>query len=66
MKLTASVMLILTSAWLAGCAGRNAGDFCDVASPIRPSVAAATAMDQIDKAAILKHNEYGLRVCGWE
>ena len=58
-------MLILTAAWIAGCAGRNVGDFCDVASPIRPSVGAAAAMDRDDKTAIVKHNEYGEKVCGW-
>ena len=58
-------MLILTSACLAGCAGRNAGDFCDVSSAIRPSAAAAAVMDVQDKAAILKHNEYGAKACGW-
>lgn len=58
-------MLMLTSVLAAGCGGRNAGDFCDVSSPIRPSAQAAAAMDVADKAAIVKHNEYGLKACGW-
>lgn len=57
-------MLILTTAWLPGCA-RNSGDFCEVASPIRPSAAAVAGMDRADKVSILKHNEYGAKACGW-
>lgn len=58
-------MLILTSTSIAGCAGRSSGDFCDVAAAIRPSSAAAAAMDRTDKAAIVKHNAYGAKACGW-
>ncbi len=58
-------MLILMSGSIAGCAARNAADFCEVASPIRPSAGAAAAMDRQDKASILKHNEYGAKACGW-
>jgi hypothetical protein len=58
-------MLIWTSVSIAGCAGRNSGDFCEVASPIRPSAEAAAAMDWQDKATLLKHNEYGAKACGW-
>ncbi|SDF36718.1 hypothetical protein SAMN05421844_101442 [Bosea robiniae] len=58
-------MLMLTSVSAAGCGGRNAGDFCDVSSPTRPSAQAAAAMDRQDKVSILKHNEYGAKACGW-
>ncbi|MCT4492640.1 hypothetical protein [Bosea minatitlanensis] len=64
MKWTAWAMRILITTSASGCAW-NSGDFCDVATPIRPSAPAAAVMDRADKAAIVKHNEYGARACGW-
>lgn len=55
-------LLTLTSIWLAGCA--TAGDFCDVAAPIRPSV--DDRLTDGTKRQILKHDAYGAEVCGWK
>jgi hypothetical protein len=57
-------MLISISACLAGCA-KTVGDFCDLASPIKPTAEAVAAMSDREKADILKHNEFGEEKCGW-
>ncbi len=64
-KLTTLALLISITALTAGCAGRNSGDFCDVASPQRPSAATVAAMTREEKTALVKHNEHGERHCGW-
>lgn len=58
----AAMTLILVS--LAGCATTPSGDFCDVASVIRPSV--QDQMTDGTKRQLLAHNEYGARSCGWK
>ena len=59
------LLLISISACLGGCA-KMAGDFCDVASPIKPTASAVAAMSDREKADILKHNEHGKEACGWQ
>jgi len=39
------------------------GDFCDVAAAIRPS--RQDVLTEETKLQILKHDEYGAKVCGW-
>lgn len=58
----AATTLIMVS--LAGCATVPSGDFCDVASVIRPSV--QDQMTDGTKRQLLAHNEYGARVCAWK
>lgn len=58
------LLLISISACLGGCA-KMAGDFCDVARPIKPTADAVAAMSDREKADIIKHNEYGEVTCGW-
>ncbi|UXN73360.1 hypothetical protein N8D56_21170 [Devosia sp. A8/3-2] len=63
MKLTKWAALISTATILNGCATTTPGDFCLVASPIRPSVE-----DQVTdgtKRQIVSHNAYGAAACGW-
>lgn len=48
---------------MAGCA-TTSGDFCDVASAIRPSVHDVLTDGTTEQ--ILKHNRYGARACGWK
>ncbi|QDZ10500.1 hypothetical protein FPZ08_06905 [Devosia ginsengisoli] len=63
MKSISLAAMMLMSVLLAGCA-TTSGDFCDVASPIRPSV-----QDQVTdgtKRQIVAHNDYGSRACGWK
>lgn len=58
-------MLALASVSLtAGCATTTGGDFCDVASAIRPSTADALTDGTTEQ--ILKHNRYGAQACGWK
>ncbi|WP_043232708.1 hypothetical protein [Bosea sp. LC85] len=64
MRSTALVLLLSSSAFIAGCAGME-GDFCDTARPLRPSPRAAAAMTEREKAEIVKHNEHGERQCRW-
>jgi hypothetical protein len=48
---------------IAGCA-TTSGDFCDVASAIRPSV--DDSVTDGTKRQIIAHNEFGAKVCGWK
>ena len=64
MRLMTLGLVLSITALNAGCV-KMSGDFCSVASPIRPSRAAAVAMDDADKRAILKLNEFGAAQCGW-
>lgn len=50
---------------LAGCATTK-GNFCAVASPQRPSVAAVDAMTDAQVKALLAHNRTGQKLCGWK
>lgn len=55
-------LLILMPSIAGGCAATT-GDFCDVASVIRPAL-----VDQVTdgtKDQIVKHNRYGEKHCGW-
>lgn len=40
------------------------GDFCDVAAAIRPS--RQDKLTDGTERQILKHDEYGAKVCGWK
>ncbi len=58
-------MLALASMSLtAGCATTTGGNFCDVASAIRPSV--EDRLTEGTAEQILKHNRYGAQACGWK
>lgn len=62
---TIAAWLIL-SASLSACT--VAGDFCDVAEPIRLDRDLAQALVETDRATAVKigaHNQYGQNVCGW-
>lgn len=61
MKLRSLALLMLTSAFLAGCV--TSGDFCDVSAPIRPSV--DDVLTTGTASQILAHNETGARLCRW-
>ena len=54
-------LLTLMTGLLAGCV--TAGDFCDVAVPIRPSV--DDRLTEGTARQILKHDSYGAQACGW-
>lgn len=43
----------------------SAGDWCDIAKPIRLSHDAIDAMSDVDIAAVLAHNRKGAAMCGW-
>ncbi|KFC62793.1 hypothetical protein FF80_03360 [Devosia sp. LC5] len=62
MKLTRWALPMLTATILAGC-GTTSGNFCDVASAIRPSV--QDDMTDGTKRQIVSHNNYGEAACGW-
>lgn len=46
-----------------GCATVPSGDFCSVASPIRPSV--KDVLTDGTAAQILTHDKTGAKLCGW-
>lgn len=48
---------------MAGCATAS-GDFCGVASPIRPSV--RDVLTDGTASQILAHDKVGARLCGWK
>lgn len=54
--------IVLMMSGTSGCA-RTIGDFCDVASPIRPAKADQVA--DTTKAQVIAHNLYGAQHCGW-
>ncbi|GAB4227756.1 MAG: hypothetical protein Kow0032_07200 [Methyloligellaceae bacterium] len=63
MKFRALALMILIGASSGGCATAT-GDFCDIAFPIRPA-----ANDQIGRGTaeqIVRHNERGELLCGWQ
>jgi hypothetical protein len=65
MKWTRLALLMSMLASLSGCAtSRPAGDFCDVASPIRPS--RQDVLTDGTKVQLLKYLEYGAKACGWK
>lgn len=43
-----------------------AGDFCDVAKPIRLSAETVDAMSDAEVAAALAHNRKGAAMCAWK
>ncbi len=55
-------LLTLVAGCLAGCG--TAGNFCDVAAPILPSV--EDRLTEGTKRQILKHDSYGEQACGWK
>jgi hypothetical protein len=55
--------MTLTLVLLGGCA-TTTGDFCDVASAIRPSK--HDGMTEGTQKQVLAHNTYGARYCGWK
>jgi hypothetical protein len=63
-KLITFLLLIATSALIAGCAN-SPGDFCAVSSAFIPSSGAAAVMDNADKNWVVAHNEWGERHCNW-
>ena len=62
-KLIVWTLALGSAIFLSGCA-TTAGDFCDVASPIRPSV--SDTLTDGTAAQILKLNRYGAQACGWK
>ncbi|WP_376742522.1 hypothetical protein [Ensifer canadensis] len=62
MKLTVWALMLAGMISLAGCA--TSGEFCAVASPIRPSVNDVLTEDT--QAQILKLNRYGEQSCRWK
>lgn len=42
-----------------------AGDWCDIANPIRLSAETIDAMSDAEVAAVLAHNRKGTAMCGW-
>lgn len=58
--LTLAAMLTLTACQT------PAGDWCDIARPIRLSHDAIDAMSDADVAAVLAHNRKGAAMCGWK
>lgn len=42
-----------------------AGDWCDIAKPIRLSQEVIDAMSDSEVAAVLAHNRKGAAMCGW-
>jgi hypothetical protein len=58
----AQLALILT---LAGCTTAR-GSFCEIADPIRPSVATLAAMSDAEVWDALAHNRKGEKLCGWK
>ncbi|MGU3476898.1 hypothetical protein [Methylobacterium sp. D48H] len=55
----------LLAATLAGCA-TSQGNFCDVASPRRPSKAQIAVMSDEAKREDLAFNRFGAAHCGWK
>ena len=49
---------------LGGCATAGSGDFCAVASPIRPIVKDVLTDGTVRQ--ILAHDETGAKLCGWK
>jgi uncharacterized lipoprotein YajG len=60
-KFAACLALIATTLLLAGCA--TDGQFCQAASPIRPSTNDRLTNGTIDQ--LLAHNLTGAELCGW-
>jgi hypothetical protein len=59
--------LLLTALPVSGCAtSPAAGDWCLTNDPQRPSVSEFEAMDATAKRAMLAHNLYGQKLCGWK
>ena len=59
--LTLALLLLL-----AGCGTQSyQGDFCLLATPLRPNGAAWDVADQSFKQQIVLHNETGVELCGW-
>lgn len=42
-----------------------AGNWCDIAKPIRLSHEAIDVMSDADVASVLAHNKKGATMCGW-
>lgn len=63
MRLMASVLLISTLALIAGACTTTGGDFCDVERVWRPQPGVNYSAG--DKRAMVAHNEFGERACGW-
>lgn len=65
MKYIRSIALMSILASLGGCAtAAGNGDFCSVASPIRPSV--QDVLTDGTARQILAHDETGAKLCGWK
>ena len=59
---------VAASRSLAGCVttgGSRGGSFCETAAPQRPSRAEIQAMTPERRRAVLAHNEFGAKACGW-
>jgi len=63
-KLIVWVPVFVGASLMAGCGTTQKGEFCDVASPIRPSVSDSLSDGTAEQ--ILKHNRYGAMACGWK
>lgn len=63
MTLQRFLLPTLIAVSVSGCATEPVGDFCGVASAIRPS--RADVLTDGTKRQILAHNEYGAATCGW-
>ena len=64
MKLIVWTLALGGLSFIAGCATTPSGDFCDIASPIRPSVSDTLTDGTAEQ--ILKHNRFGAQACGWK
>lgn len=64
MKSTGWMLALVAASLTTGCAISRSGDFCDVASAIRPSVQDVLTDGTTEQ--ILKHNRYGAIACGWK
>ncbi|MDX0180832.1 hypothetical protein GOC16_08200 [Sinorhizobium meliloti] len=63
MKLTAWALIAVAMSLAAGCA-TSSGDFCQITSPIRPSI--KDNLTDGTQTQILKLNRYGEKVCKWK
>lgn len=59
------VIFLMALLALAACT-TPAGDFCDIALPMRPSQAEIDAMSDARVAEVLAHNRKGQAMCGWK
>ena len=62
MRLRALILTLAAAACVSGCAGSG----CDGFKPIRPKPADVDVMSDELTGAIVGHNEFGRKQCGWK